>query len=126
MKATSLDHLVLTCADVERSVAWWCDGLGLEPVRLDEWRRGEVPFVSVRIDETTIIDLTAGQRTGENMNHLAVVVTGADLAELAASGRFGDVAPPATLFGARGIGRGIYVHDPDGNTVELRTYDLTA
>jgi catechol 2,3-dioxygenase-like lactoylglutathione lyase family enzyme len=125
MKATSLDHVVLTCADVERAVAWWCDGLGLEPVRLEEWRRGEVPFVSVRIDDTTIIDLMAGERTGQNMNHLAVVVTGVDLEELAASGRFGDVAPPATLFGARGTGRGIYVHDPDGNTVELRTYDFT-
>jgi catechol 2,3-dioxygenase-like lactoylglutathione lyase family enzyme len=126
MKVTSLDHVVLTCADVERSVAWWCDGLGLEPVRLVEWRRGEVPFVSVRIDDTTIIDLFAGDRTGQNMNHLAVVVTDVDLDELAASGRFGDVEPPATLFGARGIGRGIYVRDPDGNTVELRTYDATA
>ena len=26
------------------------------------------------------------------------------------------------LFGARGTGTGLYVKDPDGNTVELRTY----
>ena len=31
--------------------------LGLEPERVDEWRRGEVLFPSVRITPTTIIDL---------------------------------------------------------------------
>ena len=41
-------------SDVERSVAWWQGLLGLEPVRLEEWRRGEVPFVSVRISPSTI------------------------------------------------------------------------
>jgi hypothetical protein len=29
---------------------------------------------------------------------------------------------PADLFGAQGNGRGIYINDPAGNLVELRTY----
>ena len=29
---------------------------------------------------------------------------------------------PRTLFGARGTGQGLYVRDPEGNVVELRTY----
>ena len=29
---------------------------------------------------------------------------------------------PADLYGARGQGRGLYVRDPDGHVVELRTY----
>jgi len=29
---------------------------------------------------------------------------------------------PADLFGAKGVGRGLYIKDPDGNRVELRTY----
>ncbi|MEX2628254.1 MAG: VOC family protein [Ilumatobacteraceae bacterium] len=57
-------------------------------------------------------------------DHLALVVDDVDLAALATSGRFGDVAPPRRLFGARGTGLGIYVLDPDGHTVELRTYDV--
>ena len=122
MRVTGLDHVVINCADVERSVAWWRDELGCEPVRLEEWRRGEAPFVSVRLDATTIIDLFATDRTGENVNHIALTVDGVDLDELAASGRFDVLGGPRTLFGAQGVGTGVYVRDPDGNTVELRTY----
>jgi catechol 2,3-dioxygenase-like lactoylglutathione lyase family enzyme len=91
-------------------------------LRLEELRRGEVPFVSVRLDETTIIDLLATERTGENMNHVAITVEDVDLDALVASGRFEVVGGPAKLFGAQGVGMGIYIRDPDGNTVELRTY----
>lgn len=121
MQVTHLDHVVLRVSDMERSVAFY-ESLGLATVRLDEWRRGEAPFVSMRVDEHTIIDLQVGDITGVNVDHVALVVSGADLAELAASGRFGDVRPPRELFGARGIGLGIYIQDPDGHTVELRTY----
>lgn len=121
MQVTHLDHVVLRVSDMERSVAFY-ESLGLATVRLEEWRRGEAPFVSMRVDEHTIIDLQVGDITGVNVDHVALVVTGVDLAELAASGRFGDVRPPRELFGARGIGLGIYIQDPDGHTVELRTY----
>ena len=50
MKVTGFDHIVLRCADVEASLAFYCDELGLEPERVEEWRRGEVLFPSVRID----------------------------------------------------------------------------
>ena len=65
----------------------------------------------------------AGPRSGVNVDHLCFVIEDADVGELAASGRFGEVGAPAQLFGARGVGTAIYVHDPDGNLVELRTYD---
>ena len=123
MRITGLDHIVLRVQDMERSVAWYQEVLGLEPVRLEEWQRGEVPFVSMRLTPTTIIDLQLGEITGVNMDHLALRVHDVDLAALVASGRFGpDVRPPRTLFGAQGSGEGIYVKDPDGHTVELRVY----
>ncbi len=34
-------------------------------------------------------------------------------------------AGPAQLFGARGVGTGLYIRDPDGNRIELRTYPAT-
>jgi len=124
MKVVGFDHLVLKVADVERALAFYCGELGLEPVRVDEWRAGDVLFPSVRVDATTIIDLLAGAPTGTNIDHLCLVVEPVDLAELAASGRF-DVlgeGPAEGLFGARGLATSLYVHDPDGNVVELRAY----
>ena len=125
VRARALDHLVLNCADVEASLRWYCDELGLEPVRVDEWRAGTAPFPSVRVDPHTIIDLLAAPRSGVNVDHLCVVVDPVDLDAVAASGRFDLVGdgPISALFGARGLATSLYVRDPDGNTVELRTYD---
>jgi catechol 2,3-dioxygenase-like lactoylglutathione lyase family enzyme len=122
VKAVGLDHVVLNVADVERSLAWYCDVLGLEGARVDEWRRGEVLFPSVRLDESTIIDLLQTERTGQNVDHVCLVVEPTDLDAVAASGDFDVVGGPGRLFGARGEGVGLYVRDPDGNVVELRHY----
>jgi catechol 2,3-dioxygenase-like lactoylglutathione lyase family enzyme len=119
---TGLDHIVLDVADVERALAFYVDQLGLEPMRVDEWRAGQILFPSVRIDAGTIIDLLAGAPTGENLDHLCLVIEPTDLDALAASGRFEVVDGPATRFGARGNGTSLYIRDPDGNTVELRHY----
>jgi catechol 2,3-dioxygenase-like lactoylglutathione lyase family enzyme len=116
---TALDHVVLVSADPERLIAWYREVLGLEVLRLQEWRRGEVPFASLRVSTDTIVDVQRGVRDGQNMGHLALVVDGVDLAALAAEH---GVAPPRSLFGARGQGEGIYLRDPDGNGVELRRY----
>ena len=122
MRITGLDHIVLTVPDVERTVAWYRDELGLATERLDEWRRGEVLFPSLRISASSLIDVIEGTPAGENLNHFAMVVEDVDIDELAASGRFTVEAGPADLFGARGNGRGLYVRDPGGNLVELRSY----
>lgn len=122
MRIVEPDHIVLQVPDPEPVVAWYAEELGVEVLRLEEWRRDEVPFVSLRVSPTFLIDVMRGERTGENLNHVAFVVEGVDLDELAASGRYEVVAGPADLFGARGVGRGLYVRDPAGNVVELRTY----
>jgi catechol 2,3-dioxygenase-like lactoylglutathione lyase family enzyme len=122
LRATGLDHIVLNVADVERSLSWYTDELGLEGVRVEEWRRGEVLFPSLRVDATTIIDLLQVERTGQNVDHVCLVVEPVDLDALAASGRFDVVAGPSRLFGARGEGIGLYVRDPDGNVIEVRHY----
>ncbi|MCZ7525428.1 MAG: VOC family protein [Acidimicrobiia bacterium] len=123
MRVTGFDHLVLIVEDVERSLAWYAGELGLEGLRVDEWRRGEVLFPSLRVDSTTIIDLLPGERGGRNVDHLCLVVEPTDLPELAASGRLEVVGGPTDgLFGARGEATSLYVRDPDGNVVELRHY----
>jgi catechol 2,3-dioxygenase-like lactoylglutathione lyase family enzyme len=122
LRATGLDHIVLNVADVERSLSWYTKELGLAGVRVEKWRRGEVLFPSLRVDATTIIDLLQGERTGQNVDHVCLVVEPVDLDALAASGRFDVVAGPSRLFGARGEGVGLYIRDPDGNVIEVRHY----
>ncbi|HVN51600.1 MAG TPA: VOC family protein [Acidimicrobiales bacterium] len=122
VQVTGLDHLVLDVADVERSLAWYTDVLGLEPMRVDEWRRGEILFPSVRVDTSTIIDLLPLESTGENVNHFCLVVETIDFDAMAASGEVEVVDGPGVRFGARGDATSLYVRDPDGNTVELRHY----
>lgn len=122
IRVTGMDHIVLLVADVDRSLAWYIDELGLDGDRVEEWRAGEVLFPSVRVNEGTIIDLLAGERSGSNIDHLCLVVEPTDLAELADSGRFDVVDGPGPRYGARGDGTSLYVRDPDGNTVELRHY----
>ncbi len=123
MGVYGLDHVVLRVADGERALAFYCGRLGLEPVRADAWRRGEVPFPSARVDEATLIDLLPGRRTGENLDHLCLVVERSDVDAATASGDLEVIEGPVTRFGARGDGTSVYVRDPDGNVIELRCYD---
>jgi catechol 2,3-dioxygenase-like lactoylglutathione lyase family enzyme len=123
MRVRALDHVVINVGDVERSVAWYTDLLGLEPERLDEWRAGTVPFPSVRIDVGTVIDLIAIERTGRNVDHICLVAERVDVDAVAADPRFDVVDGPGERWGARGVGWSVYVTDPDGNVVELRSYD---
>ncbi len=123
IRATGLDHIVLYAADVERSLAWYIDELGLTPVRVDEWRRREAPFPSVRVDEGTIIDILPGEPTGRNLDHFCLVVAPTDFEAAKTSGKFDVVDGPDVRFGARGNGTSLYVRDPDGTVVELRYYD---
>jgi len=121
MQVKGIDHFVLNVGDVDRSLAWYRDRLGLQPARYEEWKRGEVPFVSLRISDTALIDLVHGERTGENVDHVALWVEGS-LDDVVSSGEFDVVRGPLDLFGAQGQGPGVYVRDPDGNLVELKSY----
>jgi catechol 2,3-dioxygenase-like lactoylglutathione lyase family enzyme len=126
VKVEAFDHVVLVCQDVERTLAWYQEVLGLDGVRVEAWRRGEVPFPSIRVNGDTIIDLIAERAPADgparNVDHLCLVVAPVDFGEVVASGRFEVVDGPAPRFGARGMGTSLYVRDPDGMTVELRYY----
>jgi catechol 2,3-dioxygenase-like lactoylglutathione lyase family enzyme len=128
VQVVGLDHVVLRCADIEMSLAFYRDELGLEPDRVEEWRRGETFFPSVRIDTTTLIDLFPASpgyvgdpmAEGRNMEHFCLVIDPVDLDALAE--HFPASKRADGLYGAQGIASSLYVQDPDGNTVELRSY----
>jgi len=122
MDVTGLDHVVLVVTDAEASVRWYSDVLGLGAERLDEWRSGEAPFVSVRVSAMTVIDLLEGAVTGRNVDHIALVVNGVDLDEVAARADLDVASGPSRVWGAQGWGMGLYLRDPDGHVIEIRTY----
>jgi catechol 2,3-dioxygenase-like lactoylglutathione lyase family enzyme len=124
-----IDHIVLEVADPERSAAFYQEVVGLAPVRLDEYRAGAVKFPSLRVDESSLIDLFPRAMwrgpTAYNPNHLCLATTTDALAAL--RGRLAAHSIPITRsddhnFGARGFGRSIYFDDPDGISIEVRDY----
>lgn len=147
------DHIVLRVADPVASVAWYFSKLGLQPVRLQEYQDGKVPFPSVRVSSTFLIDFmkqkpadeqqqhepqaaaagtskTSGSAAPANLDHLCLVVGGDDIEDV--KQRLAEVGVQAEQqfdgvvvkrFGAQGDARSIYVRDPDSNVVELRTYN---
>ncbi len=131
-KIISLDHIVLNVSDVDRSLAFYVDGLGLEAIRLDEYRRGDVKFPSLRINSGTIIDLfspkmrpsAAPPAAAGNLNHFCLVVDGGidEIVARASAMKATIEEGPVEVFGARGIGTSIYISDPDENKIELRSY----
>jgi catechol 2,3-dioxygenase-like lactoylglutathione lyase family enzyme len=115
------DHLVLNVADVHRSLDFYVGTLGLTPERVEAWEAGEVFFPSVRIDARTIIDLMRLERSGDNVDHLCLVVDD-DIEALAARDDLVIEEGPVDRWGAQGTARSVYLRDPDGNLVELRRY----
>ena len=119
---SGIDHLVLCVRDVEASVRWYREHLGLAAERLEQWRDGEVPFVSLRVNDSTLVDLVEQGPDGRNVDHVAYVTDRTSFDAFVAAHEDLIEMGPASLFGARGHGDGVYVRDPDGHRVEVRTY----
>jgi catechol 2,3-dioxygenase-like lactoylglutathione lyase family enzyme len=131
LKIQGVDHVGFNVADVERSVSFYTDKLGLPPERLEAFRDGKVPFPSVRINAGTILDLFppeyhGAQPGGNNVNHIALTFDNAP-AEIEAFLKDRGVAIAREMtgnFGARGdTAHSFHVYDPDGNMLELQSYE---
>jgi catechol 2,3-dioxygenase-like lactoylglutathione lyase family enzyme len=135
IKITELDHIVLNVADIERSLKFYIDVLGLHGERVDEFKAGKVGFPSVRINGDTIIDLfptrglenavTPGDKRPGNLNHFCMVVDRQDFAGIVdylAQHGITVREGPISRWGARGRATSVYFLDPDGNEVEIRCY----
>ncbi len=128
MEFVGLDHLVVNTKDVENAVDFYRDLLGMEILRLEEFRKGKVGFVSARVSAETIIDIRpapSGETVTPNLDHYCLVLGPTDMeilhGELKAKGVKveGDVRP---AWGAQGYGQQFKICDPEGNKIELRCY----
>ncbi len=129
---TALDHFVLRVRDLEASLGFYRDVLGLPIQFLDEYHAGQRPFVSVR-DGNQLLDLVpdstfdpdAGKTAGGFL-HFCVGVPAGSLARaipwLKERGVNVLQDQPMPRMGATGMGLSIYIADPDGYVVELKEH----
>jgi catechol 2,3-dioxygenase-like lactoylglutathione lyase family enzyme len=138
IKIVEMDHIVLNVRDIDRSLQFYIDVLGLEGERVGEFKDGTVGFPSVRINKDTIIDLFPVPAGGSlqvpasndgklegNLNHFCMVVEKSNFdAALEALKTHGIAIRegPVSRWGARGRATSIYFLDPDGNEIEIRAY----
>jgi catechol 2,3-dioxygenase-like lactoylglutathione lyase family enzyme len=128
MHVVGFDHLVVNTQDLERALDFYHQVLGLELLRLEEFRAGKVGFVSARVSPETIIDIrpiAAGERVTPNIDHYCLVLGPTDMHQLHAELKAQGVHVEATVrsaWGAQGYGQQFKLCDPDGNTIELRCY----
>jgi catechol 2,3-dioxygenase-like lactoylglutathione lyase family enzyme len=132
LRALSLDHIVLHVKDVETSLKFYSEILGLKILRYEEFKKGEAPFPSVRVSPDSIIDLLPRpdyirpeKDDLRNVNHLAIVFERFDVHGLVKDLQKKGVEVvrgPLTLWGAKGRGELINILDPDKNSIEIRHY----
>lgn len=129
MKITGADHANWRINDVERSLGFYRDVLGLETFGLEEYREGRRSFVSVRVSPTFTLHLLPDQNPdlgyAGSRDHLALVVEDADPETL--EDRVREAGLEIERFferalGAQGDGPALYVRDPDGHLIELKIY----
>ena len=88
VKITEMDHIVLRNKDVEDSLRFYTEVLGLQAERVEKWRAGEIRFPSARINADTIIDFFGsdqepiGKEGIKNQDHFCMVIEPTDMEEL--------------------------------------------
>lgn len=130
LRVRSLDHFVLRVRNVDSSLRFYRDVLGLDVENEDAWRQGTKPFVSVRIGEQ-LLDLVPdptydpAAASAGGFLHFCVTAEG-DFDGVVRTLRDAGVPllhdQPISRGGARGDGLSIYAQDPDGYIVEVKEH----
>jgi catechol 2,3-dioxygenase-like lactoylglutathione lyase family enzyme len=124
-----IDHVVLRVSDLARMERFYREVLGCAEVRrqdgigLVQLRAGSAMLDLVPVDgKLGRMGGAAPGREGRNVDHVCFRVEPFDeaaiRAHLAAHGV--DAGPVESRYGAEGEGPSIYLHDPEGNMIELK------
>ncbi len=126
MRITGLDHLVLTVRDMDVSVTFYSDALGLTPVTFGQNRRGLlVGAQRINLHEAGRELAPYASRPVPGAADLCLASDTPVEVVLARLTRAGVTIElgPVERVGAAGPMRSFYVRDPDGNLVEVGCYD---
>jgi glyoxylase I family protein len=121
-KVAELDHVVLRCVDEKRALDFYTRELGL----IEERRLDAIGLIQLRAGSSLVDLVPASHARAEdapNMDHFCLGIDADDMAAVAASLRARGIdvlGEPAMRYGARGNGLSVYIHDSEGNVVELK------
>ncbi|MDF2179504.1 VOC family protein [Aliiglaciecola sp. CAU 1673] len=131
LKVVGIDHIVLRTDKLPDMLAFYCDVLGCKVERhtsvdigLVQLRAGNALIDLVTLDgELGRAGGKAPTAEGNNLDHFCLQLESIEeqrlIGYLQAKGvETGDFAE---RYGAQGYGQSIYIKDPQGNTVELRS-----
>ncbi len=125
LRIDRLDHLVLTVADVDRTVEFYSRVLGMEPVSFGSGRRAST-FGTSKINLHRVgqeFEPKAAEPTPGSADLCLISVDSLDavVAHLAECGVSVEEGP-VQRTGATGPITSVYFRDPDGNLVEISSY----
>jgi catechol 2,3-dioxygenase-like lactoylglutathione lyase family enzyme len=125
MEVLGMDHLVLTVASIERTVAFYTEVLGMRAATFGDGRRalhfGDQKFNLHEAGHE--FEPKAARPVPGSVDICLVVATPIDeVVALLAERNVPVVEGPVDRTGARGKIRSVYLRDPDDNLIELANY----
>ena len=127
LRIVGLDHVVLRCARLDATMAFYVEVLGCTLEReLPELGLHQLRAGRALIDLVPVGSKLGGARPPDaergNMAHFCLRIHDPDWDALGAHLQAHGIPfrPPETRYGADGHGPSIYVADPEGNVVELK------
>jgi catechol 2,3-dioxygenase-like lactoylglutathione lyase family enzyme len=125
MKLEGLDHIALSVRDVERSVKWYIEVLGLDRQHEEMWN-GVPAFVGKGSTGIALFPARDDER-GKGARDKMRILHFAFRADRANFVRAQDQLKQRGIafhFEDHGISHSIYFRDPDGHEVEITTYEM--
>ena len=124
IRITGVSELVLEVLDLERALRFYRDVLGLPLIRRSENRAWLMAGDRTRIGLWRPQIGLANGRGGIHV-HYALAIADADFDEALARLELRSAKVEVIDFEEDGRGRAAYVEDPDGNIVELWTWNVS-
>jgi len=127
-----IDHVAIRVSDLDESLRFYRDLLGLDTRDADRFEAGEVPFIAVVAGGRHIHLVPTDGDIDVAGEHICLLVrsdavdTRAEIAdlidEIEAAGYTVEDGEPYERYGAYGNDWAIYLRDPDGRRVELKLH----
>jgi catechol 2,3-dioxygenase-like lactoylglutathione lyase family enzyme len=121
-----LDHVAISVRDIDRSIEWYADTLGLE--KRSAWDgepvmmcAGETCLALFSADGPGIEMPEAQRQSHLTVRHIAFRVDRTNFDRAQVEFREHETG---FRFADHGVCHSVYINDPDGHTIELTTYDV--